>query len=38
MAQVIRALNSTGIEQFRGYLARLRGGYGSRPAIVFASG
>jgi len=31
MAQVIRALNSTGIEQFRGYLARLRDGVVADP-------
>lgn len=34
MAQVIRALNSTGIEQFRGYLARLRGGMAADPPLA----
>jgi hypothetical protein len=34
MAQVIRALNSTGIEQFRGCLARLRGGMAVDPPLA----
>jgi hypothetical protein len=31
MAQLVRALNSTGIERFRAYLARLRGGISADP-------